>query len=203
MLWERCCVSYEQAVEAAAGRASRIELCRDLDVGGITPERACITECLSAGLPVNVLVRPRGGSFVFSEKEILCMLDTIGFCGESGVDGIVTGALLEDGRIDCDAVRAMVKKARQYKLSVTFHRAFDHCADPFLCLEDIISLGCDRILTSGQRDTAEEGKGLIAELVRRAAGRIVIMPGSGVTPDNAAQLSEYTGCVELHGTRLF
>ena len=203
MLWERCCVSYKDAVEASAGRAARIELCTDLEVGGTTPSGDCIRECLSAGLPVNVLVRPRGGDFVFSADEVEEMLESIRICGANGANGVVIGALLRDGGIDMETMRLLVGEARKHGLSVTFHRAFDRCSDPLTALEEIIELGCDRLLTSGQRPTAAEGRVLIARLVRQAAGRIIVMPGSGVTPDNADFIAAHTGAVELHGTKLF
>ena len=203
MLWERCCVSYQNAVEASAGRAARIELCADLDAGGTTPSRDSIRECLSAGLPVNVLVRPRGGDFVFSADEVGVMLENIRMCGATGADGVVIGALKRDGGIDMETMRLLVGEARKHNLSVTFHRAFDSCSDPLNALEEIIDLGCDRLLTSGQRPTAMEGMDLIAQLVRQSAGRIIVMPGSGVTPENAASIAAHTGAVELHGTKLF
>ena len=203
MIWERCCTCLEDAVGAAGGRAGRIELCENLKVGGVTPSERNIRLCLTAGLPVNVLIRPRGGDFVFSHSEVAEMLGSIRMCGRLHVNGVVIGALTDRGDIDLSTVRTLVSEAAGADLQVTFHRAFDECADPFLALEDIIGLGCNRLLTSGQAATAPEGSRLLAALVRQAGGRIVVMPGSGVTPDNVQALADVTGAEEFHGTRLF
>ena len=203
MLWERCCVSYKEAIEASAGRAGRIELCSNLDVGGTTPSGEGIRECISAGLPVNVLVRPRGGDFFFCADEVKEMLESIRLCGLIGAAGVVVGALRRDGGVDLETMRLLVGEARKHSLSVTFHRAFDSCSKPLVALEEIIDLGCDRLLTSGQMPTAMEGRNLIAQLISQAAGRIIVMPGSGGTPENAALIATHTGAVELHGTKLF
>ena len=172
---EACCPSLD-AVEAA-GRigARRIELCERLDIGGVTPSDALIRSALAAtGLPINVLVRPRGGDFVYSAQEADAMLESIRLCGRLGVNGVVIGALRADGSVDVELMQALVSEARATGLSVTFHRAFDECADPMEALEDIISLGCDRLLTSGHAPDAFTGREMIGTLVRAAAGRIAI-----------------------------
>lgn len=203
---ERCCTCVDEVREALACGAARVELCECLEVGGVTPSEELVSRAVQVGLPVNVLVRPRGGSFVFSDDEVRTMLDGIMMCRELGAHGVVIGALLPDGDVDMDNMRLLMAGARgkgnERRLSVTFHRAFDCCRDPFAAFEDIVGLGCDRLLTSGHEDTAPEGAALIAELVARADGRITVMPGSGVTPDNILDLAARTGAGEFHGTRL-
>ncbi len=200
LILERCCTSAEQALEALKNGAARIELCRDLSVGGITPERNLILAAVRTGIPVNVLIRPRGGNFVYSAEEIQQMISDIEFCRSAGVNGVVIGILHPDGSVNLEAMRLLI--AAVQGMSITFHRAFDRCSNPQQALEDIISLGCNRLLTSGLQDTAPQGQALIAELVRQAAGRIIIMPGSGVTPENINSLAAATGAREFHGTRL-
>lgn len=203
---ESCCTSLPQVLAACSGGASRIELCEHIEIGGVTPSEDNIRACVAAGLPVNVLVRPRGGNFVFTPQEEQCMLRDIDMCRETGAAGVVIGALMENGDVDMAMMRRLIARARgaegERSLSVTFHRAFDECRDPFSALEDIISLGCDRLLTSGQEASAQEGMELISALVRRAEGRIIIMPGAGITPANLDLIEKTTGAVEFHGTRI-
>lgn len=205
-LLEACCTSAAEAKAAFECGADRIELCEDIAVGGVTPSEACIAGTVALGLPVNVLVRPRGGDFVFNEEEERQMLRSIDACHRLGAAGVVIGALTEEGEIDIPMMERLVARARgkgsERRLSVTFHRAFDECAEPFKALEQIIGLGCDRLLTSGQKPSAYEGMELIAELVKRADGRIIIMPGAGITPANLDIIENETGAVEFHGTRI-
>lgn len=205
-LLESCCTSAAEARTALEGGAGRIELCEDIAIGGVTPSEANIAETVALGLPVNVLVRPRGGNFVFNEEEERQMLRSIDACRRLGAAGVVIGALKEDGSIDLPMMGRLVSRARgngsERRLSVTFHRAFDECAEPFAALDQIIALGCDRLLTSGQKPSAYEGMGLIAELVKRAASRIIVMPGAGITPANLDIIENETGAVEFHGTRI-
>ena len=205
-LLEACCTSAAEARTALEGGAGRIELCEEIAIGGVTPSEANIAETVALGLPVNVLVRPRGGNFVFNEEEERQMLRSIDACRRLGAAGVVIGALKEDGSIDLPMMGRLVSRARgngsERRLSVTFHRAFDECAEPFKALEQIIGLGCDRLLTSGQKPSAYEGMELIAELVKRADGRIIIMPGAGITPANLDIIENETGAVEFHGTRI-
>lgn len=205
-LLESCCISVTEAKAALEGGAGRIELCENIAVGGVTPPAESIAATVALGMPVNVLVRPRGGNFVFSVKEEAEMLASIDECRRLGAAGVVIGALTEDGGIDLPMMRRLIARARggagERRLSVTFHRAFDECAEPFTALEQIISLGCDRLLTSGQKASAREGCALIAGLVRRARGRIIIMPGAGITPSNLDEIAEKTGAEEFHGTRI-
>ena len=201
-LLETCCASLE-AVRCAVRRGTdRIELCEDLFCGGITPSGDLIQETLAlAGrIPVNVLVRPRPGNFVYMEDEVRAMLDSIGLCKRLGVNGVVLGALTPEGDVDIPVMRRLLAEARP--LSVTFHRAFDETRDPGAALEEVIGLGIERLLTSGHCATAYEGRSVLKKLVDQARGRIVIMPGCGVTPTLLEELAAVTGAVEFHGSKL-
>jgi len=196
---ECCCTSLEEALRSQSGGASRIELCSNLEIGGVTPPEElvrCVVKSLS--IPVNVLIRPRGGSFVFSPGEIEAMESSIARYKPLGINAVVIGALLEDGSVDVDAMRTLIAAARPLK--VTFHRAFDCCADPMKALEDVIALGCDTLLTSGCEADAFTGRALIARLVQKAGGRIKIMPGCGVRPSNIAQIEAATHAREFHSS---
>lgn len=196
---ECCCTDAQEAAEAEAGGAGRIELCEDLPCGGVTPSEMNIRSTLSAvRIPVNVLVRPRGGNFVYDEAEILEMEESIRCCRDLGVNGVVIGALKHDGSVDMETMRRLVKAAGP--LEKTFHRAFDECSDPFQALEDIISLGFDRLLTAGHATNVNEGARMLARLQEKAAGRIVILAGSGVRPNNIAALESTTGISEFHSS---
>ncbi|MCR4826236.1 MAG: copper homeostasis protein CutC [Bacteroidales bacterium] len=196
---EICCGSIQSAANAKAGGAVRIELCQGLVEGGTTPSHATIEYAVKElELQVFVLVRPRGGDFCYNELEIKTMEADVEFCKKAGVAGIVVGFLHPDGSIDTELTRRFVKLAAP--LPVTFHRAFDRCPEPLKALEQIIDCGCARILTSGCKPTAIEGADLLKQLVQQANGRIKILAGSGVTPENAAALREKTGVSEIHGS---
>ena len=196
---ECCCTDAAEAVEAMSGGASRIELCEDLPCGGVTPGRANIEATLRAvNIPVNVLIRARGGDFVYSDDEIETMVNSVRMCRELGVNGVVVGALKMDGSVDMPTVRRLMAEAE--RLHVTFHRAFDECSDPFKALEDIITLGCDRLLTAGHASNVNDGECTLRTLNDRAAGRIIILAGSGVRPSNIARLEASTGCREFHSS---
>ncbi|MBS7290374.1 MAG: copper homeostasis protein CutC [Bacteroidales bacterium] len=199
---EACCPSAEAAGIAAKNGASRVELCESLEIGGVTPSQKMMEQVLkeNPGLCVNVLVRPRGGDFIFSEDEIQTMLKDIRLCKSLGVNGVVIGALRPDGGVDMACMRRLIEEARP--LSITFHRAFDECSDVRDCLEDVIALGCDRLLTSGHEKNALEGRFTIAELVKQAAGRIIIMAGCGVRPSNINIIAESTKAEEYHSSTL-
>ncbi|MBO4671754.1 MAG: copper homeostasis protein CutC [Bacteroidales bacterium] len=202
LLFECCCTSVQEVAEAIEGGAGRIELCEELGIGGVTPSEDLIREvqavCTKMGVPVNVLVRPRGGDFVYSEEEAETMLQQISLCKALEVNGVVIGALTPDGDVVMPLMKRLIAEAAP--LEVTFHRAFDECRNPRKALEDIISLGCQRLLSSGQAKSAYEGRGLLAELVRQAAGRIIVMPGAGINPINIASIVEISGAVEFHGS---
>lgn len=196
---EACCPGLEAVRAASRTGAGRIELCQRLEIGGVTPSEELLRAALAATtLPVHVLVRPRGGDFVYDEAEVQAMLAGIRLCRALGAKGVVIGALTRDGRVDLPVMRRLIAEARP--LRVTFHRAFDESADPLAALEEIISLGCDRLLTSGHAPDAFEGRFLIGELVRRAAGRIVVMAGCGVRPGNIAQIARDSGALEFHSS---
>ena len=197
---EVCCSSLSEAREAAAGGARRIELCSAITCGGVTPSHGTIEAIVKANLDIdiNVLIRPREGGFYYTDEEVATMCRDIEFCRKMGVHGVVIGALTRNGEIDIEACRRMIDAAGD--LSITFHRAFDVCCDAGKALEQIISLGCDRLLTSGQKPSAAEGAELIAELVRQAAGRIIIMPGAGINPQNIALIEQKTAATEFHST---
>ena len=199
---EACCPTLESVAHAVEAGAKRIELCEHLSCGGLTPSDEMIRMALElAGkVPVNVLVRPRAGSFVYSTEEIIQMTDTIRTCKELGVNGVVIGALKEDGRIDKSVMELLINEARP--LHITFHRAFDECRDQYNALEVIIRLGIERVLTSGHKATAYEGRYVLRDLVKQAAGRIVIMPGCGITADNIDAVASASGASEFHGSRI-
>ncbi len=196
---EICCSSIQSAANAQAAGATRIELCQNLNEGGTTPSYATIRQCVEElHLRVFVLVRPRPGNFVYNELEIQNMLEDVRICKELGVAGIVVGFLHEDGSIDTDLTRRFVAAAAP--IPVTFHRAFDRCKDWSKALEEVIACGCRRILTSGCHDTALEGKEVLKQLVQQAGGRITILAGSGITPDNVREIITHTGVREVHGS---
>ena len=184
---------------AVEGGADRIELCAALTEGGTTPSYGMIQNCREAfGVELFPIIRLRGGDFFYTEEEFGVMLNDIKICKEIGCDGIVVGMLDVHGNIDIKRTGKMIDLA--FPMEVTFHRAFDRCRDPFEALEQLISVGCRRILTSGQQPAAPQGIELIAELVRAADERIVIMPGSGVRKQNIRELAEKTGAVEFHSS---
>lgn len=195
---EICANSAQSALMAQQGGAYRVELCAGIPEGGTTPSAGeiCAARALLKQTRLNVIIRPRGGDFLYSELEREIMIRDIELCKSVGVDGVVFGCLTADGDIDVAAMSRMMKVAEG--LDVTFHRAFDVCRNPEDAMEQIISLGCNRILTSGQAPTALEGVELLKKLVDRADGRIIIMPGCGVRPDNIHRIAEATGATEFH-----
>ncbi|MFD2744004.1 MULTISPECIES: copper homeostasis protein CutC [Sphingobacterium] len=196
---EICSSSPTSAIAAQRGGASRVELCQSLESGGITPSPTQIRLTraqLSIG--IFVLIRPRSGNFVYSDVEVQEMIGDIEFCKEVGCDGVVVGILDRDGKVDMPRMTKLVQVARP--MQVVFHRAFDLCAEPRKALESIIELGCDRILTSGQQETALEGKALLRELISQAAGRIEIMPGAGVDEHNIVEILKYTNAYSIHSS---
>ena len=179
--------------------ADRIELCADPAQGGTNPSYGFIKAARHIlDIDLFVMIRPRGGDFIYSSEEYKIMQEDIKVCKQRGCDGIVLGILDSDGRVDKARCKRLVELS--YPLSVTFHRAFDRVADPFRSLEDIINIGCERILTSGQKDTAETGAELIKTLIQKAGDRIIIMPGSGIRGNNISSLAEKTGAREFHSS---
>lgn len=195
---EVCCADLQSVRAAKEGGAHRVELCQALGLDGLTPSAGMIASAVDMGIPVQVLIRPREGDFFYGKDEVLCMQRDIHVAKRLGANGVVIGALKPDGSIDEETVRRLVGEAEG--LSITFHRAFDVCAQPLEALEQIISLGCHRLLTSGQAPTAEQGIPLLKKLVEQSSGRIIIMPGAGVNPQNARRILSDTGACEIHGS---
>jgi len=190
---------FETTKAAVTGGADRIELCANLSEGGTTPSYGTIFQCREAfDVLLFPIIRPRGGDFLYSNDEFEIMLHDAKLCKQLGCDGIVIGLLNSDGTIDLKRTSALVDIA--YPMGVTFHRAFDRCREPFEALEQLIQIGCERILTSGQQPVAVEGKELITQLNQKADHRITIMPGSGVRKENIKMLAEATGCSEFHSS---
>ena len=198
---EVCATSLFDVTEAMAGGASRIELCSALELGGITPSYGTMAQVMAnCNIPVNILVRARGGDFVYTQEEVDVMVEDIKFCKKLGVNGVVIGALTPEGRVDIPAMKQMIEAAKP-ELNVTFHRAFDRASHPLESLEEIISLGCDTLLTSGQQEeSAEHGVELLAQLVGQSNGRITIMPGKGVRVENIGYIEKASGASQFHST---
>ena len=174
-----------------------MELCAGIPEGGTTPSYGMIRNAReSISIALNVIIRPRGGDFLYSESEIKEMVYDIQTAKKLGADGLVFGCLNPDGSVDMKSMKTLMDAAGD--TPVTFHRAFDHTCDPFKALEDIISLGCVRILTSGCKPTALEGADLLAQLVEKAGDRIIIMPGCGVREGNIAEIARLSGAREFH-----
>ncbi|MBT1705926.1 copper homeostasis protein CutC [Chryseosolibacter indicus] len=187
----------ESALKAQEGGADRIELCENPGEGGTTPSYGTI-ELVRQNLSIDVfvMIRPRGGDFAYSNYEFHAMKRDISQCQKLSVDGVVFGILNPDGTIDKKRCKELIDKARPLK--VTCHRAFDMARDPFEALEDCIEVGFDRILTAGQQTQALKGADLIAELIKKANGRIAIMPGSGVNENTVEEIVKKTGAKEIH-----
>jgi len=197
ILIEVCANSYESALAAQLGGAQRVELCADLVEGGITPSAGMIERVRrDLRIPFNVLIRPRGGDFCYSEAEFDIMKRDILAAQSLGADGVVIGILKPDGTIDVERCSVLVDLARP--LSITFHRAFDMSRDLFRAFDDVLKLGVDRLLTSGGRQTAMDGAEVISQLVRQAGEGLILMPGSGIKPDNITTLIQKTRAREFH-----
>ena len=184
---------------AVEGGANRIELCAALTEGGTTPSYGTIKQCRdSFSVSIYPIIRPRGGDFLYTDAEFEAMKADVRICKELQCDGVVIGLLLKDGNIDVERTSRLVELAGG--MGVTFHRAFDRCKDPAQALEQLIQIGCERVLTSGQVPAAPDGVELIASLQKQSNGRIVIMPGSGVRASNIKMLADKTGCTEFHSS---
>lgn len=196
---EICANSIASAKAADVGGATRIELCQSLELGGTTPSYGLIKSVMQhTNLGVYVLIRPRTGDFVYSSSELDEIRYDIALCQDLGCNGVVVGALDIEGHVDMDNMESLMRVAPD--MQFIFHRAFDRCRDPFASLEQIIQLGCTRILTSGLRASAFEGRELLRELVDRAEGRIEIMPGAGVNTANIEEILNYTGAKAIHSS---
>ena len=195
--FEICANSVASCIAAQNGGADRVELCSGIPEGGTTPSYGMMRmarESISIGL--NIIIRPRGGDFLYTKEEIDEMIYDIEMAKELGADGLVFGCLLPDGFVDKENMSRLMEAAGD--TPVTFHRAFDHTSDPLLALEDIIDLGCARILTSGCMPTAMEGIHQLAQLVKEANDRLIIMPGCGVNESNIVEIARLSGANEFH-----
>lgn len=196
---EICVDSVESAIIAQSAGAGRVELCDNLIEGGTTPGYGSISSARhNLDIDLHVLIRPRGGDFLYSDLELDIMRRDIEVCGECGVNGIVTGVLRSSGTVDIERTSRLIELA--YPMTVTFHRAFDMCADPLQSLEDVIASGAKRLLTSGQANRAKDGIKLINQLVFQAGNRIIIMPGGGIDDTNIMSIVFKTNVKEIHLT---
>lgn len=198
---EVCVDSYVSAMAAIDGGANRLELCSSLSDGGLTPTSGLLKQIQSANsakVLIFCMLRCRSSNFIYTQEELNVMINDAQILKQNGADGFVFGALLENGDVDLKKCREVIKIC--YPLPVTFHRAFDICRNPIIQLESIIDLGFSRILTSGQKKSAEEGIELIKQLKKRANNRIIIMPGAGVTKNNIKLLIDETEATEYHGS---
>ena len=227
-LLEVCCGSLESVEAAVRGGARRIELCSALEVDGLTPSPEDVQTVRERypDLIVHVLIRLREGDFCYTPEEVDRMADQVEAALEAGAHGVVIGCLTPKGEVDMEAMETLVSRVEDFDLarelvvsdrchaandghfspaasrhtSITFHRAFDRCRRPMDALEDIISLGCDRLLTSGQAPAAVEGTDLLRKLVESAGDDLIIMPGGGVRPGNARRILLQTGAREIHSS---
>lgn len=198
---EVCAGSVQSAIEGQKGGAVRVELCDNLVEGGTTPALSQIEKSRELlHIQLNVIIRPRGGDFLYTDLEFDLMKSDIHHCGKAKCDGVVIGILNADGSIDMQRNSELVAIAKQYGMSVTFHRAFDRCNDLSKSLENVIELGCNRILTSGGEKTALQGKEVLKELIEKAGERIIIMPGGGINEENISELVKDTKLKEFHGS---
>jgi copper homeostasis protein len=196
---EICVDSVESAINAQIAGADRVEFCDNLLEGGTTPSLGAILSARSnLDIRLHVIIRPRGGDFLYSDLEYDAMRRDVEICGENGVDGIVIGILNTGGNIDIERTARLIEFA--YPMSATFHRAFDMCSDPVQGLEDVIDSGCARLLTSGLKNKAQDGIEMLRQLAIQAGERIIIMPGGGIDETNAALIITAAGVKELHLT---
>ena len=194
---EVCVDSIESAVNAEAGGADRVELCDNLAEGGTTPSAGIIQAVrVRIGIGLQVMIRPRGGDFLYSPAEIEAMKYDIQVAKDLKADGVVFGCLTREADVDMERMSELIALARP--MNVTFHRAFDMVRDPFSAIDALVTLGVDRVLTSGLHATAPDGAGMITDLVSHAASNIIILAGGGVRPHNIQQLVAQTGVQECH-----
>ena len=189
----------ESCIAAQEGGANRIELCSGPGEGGTTPSYAFIKAAREKlHIDLYVMIRPRGGDFLYSDEEFEIMKNDIAVCKQLSCNGIVTGILTTDGKVDVKRNRELIELA--YPMQATFHRAFDRVANPAEALETLIELGFERILTSGLRPRGVEGIEMLSQLVKQANERIIIMPGSGVNSENIISIAKGSGVKELHSS---
>ena len=198
MIKEACVESFEKALEAQSNGANRIELCENLAVGGTTPSYGTVKICLEKlNIPIFPMIRARGGNFVYSKDEIEIMKEDIKIFKELGVKGVVLGCLTSDNKIDLELTKELVDLA--YPMEVTFHKAIDEILNPLDYIDDLVNIGIKRILTSGGKVTALEGKDLINEMIKKSNGRLKIVVAGKVTKRNLNGLSNLISADEFHG----
>lgn len=201
IILEACVGNYKEGKRAFELGANRIELCDNLKEGGTTPSYGTILKCRKdLSIDINVIIRPRGGNFIYSKEEVEIMKKDLEICKEVGVNGVVFGFLKEDNTLDYELTKEFVALAKP--LSITFHMAFDEIENKFSALDSLIDLGIDRVLTKGGKNSANENKEVLKKLVEYAKGRIIILPGGGVNKDNFLDIKEYTGAREFHGSKI-
>lgn len=197
MILEVCAANLPSALAAQRAGAHRIELCAGLELGGLTPSLGLVKAAVQAlSIPVHVLIRPREGDFCYTEQEIGVMLRDMELCGEAGAAGVVLGATKADGEMDWGLMAVFKKVAKG--LDLTCHRAIDFSPDPFGAIEQLVELKYNRVLSSGQSATAQEGRALLKKMVEMARKRIAVMPGGGINQYNIAELAQFTGATEFH-----
>ena len=198
MIKEACVESFEKSLEAQNNGANRIELCENLAVGGTTPSYGTVKVCLEKlDIPIFPMIRARGGNFIYSKYEIEIMKEDIKIFKELGVKGIVLGCLTSDNKIDLELTKEFIDLA--YPMEVTFHKAIDEITNPLDYIDDLINIGIKRILTSGGKATALEGKDLINEIIKKANNQIKIVVAGKVTKENLNELSNLISSDEFHG----
>ena len=198
MIKEACVESFEKALEAQSNGANRIELCENLAVGGTTPSYGTVKICLEKlNIPIFPMIRARGGNFVYSKDEIEIMKEDIKIFKELGVKGVVLGCLTSDNKIDLEFTKELVDLA--YPMEVTFHKSIDEILNPLDYIDDLVNIGIKRILTSGGKATALEGKDLINEMIKKSNGRLKIVVAGKVTKGNLNGLSNLISADEFHG----
>lgn len=196
---EVCIDNLESLHNAIAGGATRIELCSSLALGGLTPSIGMMKKAAQlSSIPVYAMIRPRQGDFLYDQDDIDSMLLDIEAAAEAGLDGIVFGVLRADGQIDMPVAEQLAQRAKLYGLGMTFHRAIDQSSDWLQAIEDVVTLGCERILTSGLAANVEQGAPVLKQMVEQADGRISIMAGAGLTADNVQTITRQTGVREVH-----
>lgn len=201
MIKEACIENFAEALHAQQAGANRVELCENLLVGGTTPSYGTIKTCVQKlSIPSFVMIRPRGGNFVYSPEELEIMKTDIDICKQLGVPAVVFGLLTPASEIDVINTRELIERARP--MLVTFHKAFDELTDPLAGMEILIRIGANRILTSGTKATAEEGMDMLNQLIEKASGRIIIVAAGKVTRENLPELSKLIRTNEFHGKKI-
>jgi len=196
---EVCIDTIDSGIIAESAGANRVELCDNLVEGGTTPSLGAIRITReSLNIPINLIIRPRGGDFLYSDFDYRIMEENIHIAREEGINGVVLGILMADGHVDVERTGKLVERARP--MAVTFHRAFDMTPDPFSALEEVILTGADRLLTSAHDNFVYNNARLIRELIEKADGRIIIMPGGGINENNIADIINKTNASEYHLT---